>query len=302
MAKRKVTSYRPKAKPKSNRFNRWIYTGLVSAGLAAAGLVYQANKSNQIAVNDKNYTSITQSLENKVESQALVETRNDYTKRQEYLDNLLRGITIPYCSGVVYDHDGTKIIEYIRSELIEAGASKEDITLHLNEYKDSFSDGDYDAKVPKLLQLAAMNRASKIFIGRKLFEEYSLLDSDVRNILYHEGRHAVQQAKGSDFIPNGQLIEAINNKQIDLRVFYEIEELDANFHAINEVLSGKERVSKPYFMNNRLRNYIGNRLFLQEAEEKSSNLQKLFIRRAFEKVGVLDTKRISYVKFIGAAK
>jgi hypothetical protein len=77
---------------------------------------------------------------------SLETARTNPSVRQAYLDNLLANTKIPHCSGVSYDHDGTKIIGYLESEIRKVGETNTES--YITEYKKTFLGGQYDAQTP----------------------------------------------------------------------------------------------------------------------------------------------------------
>ncbi len=229
-------------------------------------------------------------LEMAVESQ-LNSARKDFTKRQAYLDNLLMGITIPHCSEVVYDHDGSKILDYIRAEMVSYSTPKKESEGIMRLHEQQFKGGYYDAKMPEILELSGMNRNSKIFLGRRIFEDFvHLTDEEIKHmIVAHEGRHTIQHAKGLGYIDKNLLIDGVANGLIEKRVVYEIAELDANYHGLKRILSGEFKVSREYFEATK-RHYYLNRARLENVLEESSAPQKRFIKAAFDNIKDLDLR------------
>lgn len=196
------------------------------------------------------------------------------TIRQKYLDDLLKTNQIPYCSGVVYDHTGDKIVDYIRSELASFSLSSSEKQAMLSSYASQFQGGKYDVKTPEILELSGKGRSSKIFVGRELFEVYTNLTSqDIRHILVaHEGRHAYQHAQGPPFFPKEKLLEGAWNGLISSEVLYRSFEVDANYSAIKRVESGEFSVSKAHF-NETKRKYMEDTRAIILATRKASPLQ-----------------------------
>ena len=102
---RKGYSPREKTPKISRKFLEIGAAALLAVSVSVGGFAYFSNRNvdNQIELRSEDKLSL----------------RIDSEKRQEYLLELLEGIEIPYCSGVIYDHDGSKIIEGVKSDLKE---------------------------------------------------------------------------------------------------------------------------------------------------------------------------------------
>lgn len=230
-----------------------------------------------------NHKSISIQNEEK-EIYTLNDARKNYIKRQKYLDDLLKGYNIPYCSGVVYDHDGSQIVDYVRQEALSV-KTPDEVEKIIQEYGEPFKGGNFDAKTPEILQLSAQSKTSKIFIGRKMFEEYlGFVDNDLRHIIVaHEGRHVEQHALGLEYLQKEELISGVNNNLIRFPVLYEVGEYDANAHSLRRVLSGEFKVSKTYLAEI-IKNYTANGIHLILASKNASPMEHKMILNVKEKM------------------
>ena len=199
-------------------------------------------------------------------------------KRQVYLDDLLKGIEIPFCSGVFYDHDGSKIVDYLISEVQDKGMPLDNQTI--NFYKEKFRNGNYNSEVPEIFDFSEKGKKSPIFVGRTLFKNKTG-SLDFKYILVaHEGRHAEQHARGIGYFNKEELIEGVNTGAIKHPVLYEVCELDANYHALKRIKSGEFKVDRAY--QDMKEDYDINRAKLTFVLDKSSDIQKRLITNALE--------------------
>ena len=132
-------------------------------------------------VPSKSDSTEIKSLDSLTES-ALTIARKDDSKRQEYLDNLLKGITIPFCDGVVYDNDGTKIVDYfvgvLKNELNASDDEAKKISVNmLSDCKE----GHYDARTPQLFNIMGKDKSLKIFVGADFFNKTLIKQQPLKN-------------------------------------------------------------------------------------------------------------------------
>ncbi len=115
MKNKKVKNQRKIKEERKQKLRRKIGRGFataISAGIITYGSIigynYFTDPSRNLEKIEYN------NLEEKAASEELKEARNNHLKRQQYLDNLLSDSPTPYSPGVFYDHDGTKIVEYVK--------------------------------------------------------------------------------------------------------------------------------------------------------------------------------------------
>ncbi len=266
--------------------------GIIISGLIA-GASY-LNRNEQIKENDEVKTVQARNQKEKEKSWvSLEEARKNPEKRQAYLNWLLRTNQIPYCSGVIYDHDGSKIVEYVKAEvqLIEKNPKLEEI---MHPYENAFKGGNYDAKTPEILELSGLNKKSKIFIGRKMFEEFGYLtEEDIKHIIVaHEGRHTEQHAKGLEYISKDRLLEAVHNNLIDNKVLYSIFEYDAIGYGLRRILSMEFPVSG-FYSNMVKSDFINNGFFLTKSSINGSEFQRELIVEIHQRIGKEELRDVS---------
>ena len=280
-AERKVNKLNSTQKYPSSKL---IVVGTLSAAVLGYVTYYSYSNystSEPVQVINESQEAFVYSLENRLNV-----ARKDYPKRQYYLNNLLQGITIPYCSGVIYDHDGSKILDYLRSEMESFGIPKKELEEEIIKFQElQVKGGYYNANTPEILQLSGMNRDSKIFIGRRIFEFEELTyltGEDIKHIIVaHEGRHVIQHAKGLGYLDREILFDSRNKGLIERKVVYEVAELDANYYGLKRILSGEFRVSKAYFEQTK-HSFLLNYSKLYSVLPKSSDIQRSFINSSFE--------------------
>lgn len=209
------------------------------------------------------------------------EARRNPEIRQVYLNELLNGREIPYCSGVVYDPEGIKIIGYIKSELEELGSAYSSEKL-IKPWEERFRNGNFDAKTPDVFDLSGKGRKSKIFLGRRLFEEEFRTSEDIKHIIIaHEGHHVLQHAKGLEYMKSKDIVYGINNKSLDHLLVREVIELDANYHGLKRIFSGEFDVSESY-REETIEVYNTQKRRIKSVINRSSDLQRKLITTALE--------------------
>ncbi len=252
----------------------------VIAGVGLAGLLaYCPLNRNDNAESPEQFRAAKISLE---------EARKDNRKRQEFLDDLLRTNEIPYCSGVVYDHDGKKIAEYLRGELLEIEGDKNKVEIKLIAYNQQFQNGMFDAKVIINPELSELERKSKIFVGRELFDFYtSFTGADIRHLIAaHEGRHVEQHVKGL-FLPRDIVLGGLKNSLLSKEVLYFALEYDASAQGLRKALSGEFNVSRGYLEKIK-KDFFTHGLNLTKAGATSSPLQRELIFNVQKSVAGID--------------
>lgn len=208
-------------------------------------------------------------------------------KRQKYLEEIFLEKEMPYCSGIVYDKDGSQIIDFIRAEIRTFDRDEAMIESSIREYEKLFRGGNYDAQTPEILELSELGRKTKIFVGRQFFEEKRfafLTKKDIECIIAnHENQHTKQYAEGLGLEEKKQVLEGIHSGSIDKTIYYALGELDANYHELRNILSGKFKTSEHYkesVKNKFLMDYIT----LYTSIKNSSPLQKKIIERGLSRV------------------
>ncbi len=194
---------------------------------------YSTNSQKTNYLEQKNYNK----LETAVLSPELAEAIKYPQKRQDYLDNLTRNSKLPYCSGIIYDPTGEKLVNYLLTLAKSKGLTEEDMKEGLIEARRSTANGNFDMKTPEILNFMGQGIKSKIFVGKEIFKgEYS--ESEIKSgIVDHEERHAEQIARGMGelgYLDTKTLIESVTSGEISVDCFYDIGELDALGKEISE--------------------------------------------------------------------
>lgn len=218
---------------------------------------------------------------------SLFDARKNPNYRQRFLDNLVAGIDIPYCDGVVYDHHGDKISGFYNRELMDAGYKKRDIANIIGQDLRSLGKGDYDLKTPDVFNAAGKSRHTKIFVGRKTFEDKDLFaDSEEikSGILHHESRHVEQYALWMDYLPSPEdIINELDKNKMNPKLLYEICEYDATAYELQRILTGKFSLSSE-FIKRRKREFVQEGLKLTSYYLHASEFEKDIIFRTHEAI------------------
>ncbi len=211
----------------------------------------------------------------------LEQAQVDPSLRQTYLGQLIAGKKLPYCNSVVYDHDGSKLLEHTYQDLIRQGLDKETADKIIAVKKQQIGDGSYAAMTPHSHFTRGRGESSTIFIGRRVFEQgIHQIEDDVAATIDHETRHAVQAAEGLplDYML-GDVKQAIFSGMVRMDTFENIGELDAYYHLLEKIKikQGKYHVSTTYlkFVESKVIDYY-NRL-LERRKELILQLERKLI-------------------------
>ncbi len=206
----------------------------------------------------------------------------DSNQRQRYLEDILQGREMPWCLGVVYDKDGSKIIAFIRTEIKALEKDELIVEESIKEYEKLFKGGNYDAKTPEILELSETNRKTKIFVGRQFFEDLRFLyltANDLECIIAnHENQHTRQYANGLKLKDKNSVLKGIHSGLIDKTVYYHLGELDADYHELKNIFSGEFKVSERY-RGEVQKKFLMEYIILYTSLKKSSNLQREIIEK-----------------------
>ena len=218
-------------------------------------------------------------LERAVQSQELREAIKDPSKRQAYLDRIVTNNLPPYCSEVVYDSSGEKLVNYIINLAKSRGIDKTEIAEPIEETRKEIKNGEFDAKTPEIFDFSGEGIKPPIFIGRKLFNG-GYEDLAISNcITAHEARHTEQVYKGLGelgYMDKETLLRAVKKGEIPSEVLYGIDEIDA----MNYELSALEpaKTNNNYYRNI-IKSYRATRSILERTVMLTKgNLHELMIR------------------------
>lgn len=273
-----------RAKQERQRASSARNSGLVVAlTLAVASVAWQLN--NYLGRPEPSPPAITH------RTTALDQARTNSAVRQSYLDNLLTNSQIPNCTGVVYDHDGTKIISYLESELARMGVKKTDKEFEeyrgaFEMYRKTFLGGKFDAQTPEIVEQSEIGEKSPIFVGRDLFEKYPYLnDADIRTILtVHEKTHVSQHANGLGYIKRDEILAVGETGRLRAETLYAIFELDAVAAELKATLQNPSIHSKEYIATTK-KMFMGYTFSLVKASKEVPEKQRDMIIRVLENVG-----------------
>jgi len=140
---------------------------LVLAGAAKLGNQYMENPSyNEASIaSERSFEQEKDVLPKSLFEQA----RTDSSKRSVFLSKLFEDSNIPNCSGIVYDHDGSKIIDYMKTRLRSTIVGEKALTPEIMWGFRRFHNGNYDANTPEIHDIGKNQEQSKIFVGRRIF-------------------------------------------------------------------------------------------------------------------------------------
>lgn len=225
----------------------------------------------------------------------------DSNLRQGYLEEIIKGRDMPWCSGVVYDSDGSKIINFIRTEVGTLEKDESVIDESIKEYEKLFQGGYYDAKTPEILELSGTKRKTKIFVGRQFFEDSKLAyisSKDFESIIAnHENHHTIQYATGLGLKDKSSILNGVNLGLISKTVYYHLGELDADYHELRNIFSGEFKVSQSYREDVK-KKFLLDYIILYTSLKKSSPLQKELIEKGLARAKDILPRGIDIEKFI----
>ena len=255
-------------KLKNISFNKVFLLGVLGIVLTTGYLLRDKHKISD----NSNVSSISQ-------------TENDTKSlRQRRIDSIIGNAKIPYCSGVIYDEDGSKIISFYEENMVRSPDDGK-----TNKFVGGFEEfrgGDYDFKTPDVLEWSGKGESIPIFIGRKLFEDQSfqyLTSEDIRHIVCaHEATHCKQHAEGFPYITSNELINGLRDGEIREMSAYYAFEYDAYCDDLPRAINGEFKVSERY-LNEKKKMFIQTGHGLNLAHKTASSLEQKLIEGALEK-------------------
>lgn len=223
------------------------------------------------------------------DSEALKEARKDSSPRvrQQFLDDLLRDVSIPYCSEVVYDPDGVKSYDYLREVVGAEEPDRRIVDLVAKKSLERVRKKRFQVYTLGLMTESKRNPIPKMFVSGYLFKDHLYNDVNIKHIFkYHEGRHCEQYFKGLEalgYIDDSALFDGLMDGAIKEDVKIIIEEGDAKNIEFKAIMSGESKVTLDLFKNI-ISKRIGYYKSLKEIEKHSSPIQKKFIENALKKL------------------
>lgn len=223
---------------------------LLGSALAVGGVffynkMYDSNKKAEIV----NLQPVKSSSDNIIPAPSFDEAKRESSKRQQFLDYLLRTNTIPYCDGIVYDGDSSRASEYMYKSLVSNGFDKEQARIIRSAFKIK-TDGKFDLMVPSFIDYRGKGLHTKIFVGKDVFEgnESNYLTSeDLRHmIVSNGGRQTEIYSKGSDHISTEELTKGLKEGTFREEILDNISRLDSFGRDVVSMKSGKFKVSQIY--------------------------------------------------------
>ena len=219
----------------------------------------------------------------------LSDARRDSSVRQRFLNTLVKKDEIPGCAGIVYDHEGTQIIEYINQQIAIAQrlTNLKDSPESIGENLDSFKGGNYDVKTPEILQLSGQGRTVPIFVGKQFFEskEFSYLSApEMKAVLvFHEGEHVRQHRDGFPYLSKEEIQDSLEHKTLDPLVLYESYEYDARIREVPRVLSSPSLGW--YFKEDVKARFLASGFYLTKSSKGASPQQQRLVEQLHSVVG-----------------
>ncbi len=248
--------------------------GLTGVALGLGGVWYGTRKATSLVA------PVAKSVPAQQRSALAVtftDAQKDPTLRQAYLTQLIGTNTIPFCTGVVYDHDGSAMQGYYK----KVGATD------FIQKVDVVRGGDYDMKTPDVLNTAGRGESVPIFVGRQLFDAQAfayMVPEDIRHVLIaHEGHHCHQHAQGLSYLSPEGALQGLNDETIHPTFWYFIAEQDAYLHDLPRLLRGEFKGSE-YHVNDSKRRFIENGLNLTKASRIARPLELRLFQGVMEAI------------------
>ncbi len=243
---------------------------LINASIALAiGSAIYLHQSNTLpeARHTNSLSPSSISLEQTVTNAISFEyARQNASVRQAYLNQVIEKKNMPYCSAVVYDHDGNSISNYFWNAISKLEPNKTTVLNLVKEQQVSIRKQQLHMQVPDILQLSGQGNKVPLFVSRRFFEDSSttyLANEEVRNVIEgHEGRHTEQHALGLPYFSRERLISGIQSSNILPLVAFAITELDADGHALLSAVQGKHKVREAYVQGLQSRFMMGQKTLL----------------------------------------
>jgi hypothetical protein len=205
--------------------------------------------------------------------------------RQAYLESLVSSNDIPYSSGVIYDPDGQKMLEYYRNLISNVETNPAEIEIALEKVRQSLKDPNTPIKTPEFFDLSGQGIKPPIYVNKLLFEANEPLCStseDMAHVIrYHEGRHAEQFSVGLialGYLDKGTILRGIKKGDIIYELVYGLGEIDALNSELSAIEAGKSRVSKKMY-EKALGEYRQGRALFEKALQIDSPVQQELIKK-----------------------
>ena len=208
-------------------------------------------------------------------------------ERDQLAKDLSSELEIPFSSGVVYDHDGSKILDHIE-ELMKAEPDETIRTEVVNKYRNIFLNRGYSARVPYINISGKLGYdKAPIFLGKLIFEHpvfsgYTV--RDLRSVVEkHEHVHCEQNAKGYWFVEKEDFHKGIEEGRYSGDLIANLRELDAMKVQVDDMMSNTE-LSRRYKLRTLtiLEKYYG--LALQELDKSPTEGNKKLFRRDMQRL------------------
>ena len=172
---------------------------------------------------------------------SLDETVNNESLRQDFLTQLDLGI--PYCSGIIYDPEGTQSKTFFLDLSYNLGITNKKILQQLDQLPKK---KDYYTQIPLAPHFFLLNKKFPLFIGAKFFNGEFNKEEVSHALVTHEGRHLEQLAIGFPYFDNISLKESWIKGEINPRVIGCIAELDADYNSLLSIQKNEFQVRDGY--------------------------------------------------------
>ncbi|MBI5393320.1 hypothetical protein HZA96_05615 [Candidatus Woesearchaeota archaeon] len=259
--------------------------------LSSIGIVAIVNSCDDKEITKSPPSIVYLSPEEKVIT--LAAAKADSTKRQAYLDKLVAASKIPFCNGIVYDNDGSKILRYTKQDLIAQNLDAKTIDSLINARKQDLKERLYLAITPHSYFTRGRDESGKIFIGPDLFDrEAYQIDGDYKATIAHEARHLLQHAKGLPFDyllgenkgDESKIKELIFKGELRIYCFEMVGELDAYYETLQRIQKKEFLVSDMH-----LESIINNYRNLRKTIERNLNIpasstEELFLTAVLDRM------------------
>jgi hypothetical protein len=207
----------------------------------------------------------------------LTQARQYPALRQAFLDQRAGTNHIPYCEGVFYDHEGTRL------QAFYALTGTGETTIG----EKGIRNGMYDFKTPNILNKADQGNKTPILVGRGAFENPKLsylTEGDFKHlILAHEAHHCRQKGEGLLGTSGEELLQGLEQKNLFPAFLYHIAEHDAYAHDLPRLLKGEFNASPTYIFKAK-RKFITNGHNLVKASRFARPLELRLFYKIMDKV------------------
>lgn len=249
-------------------------------------------------------------------SDALRDARKNPAERQKYLDELIDINQLPFCEGVVYDHDGSKVIDYGKAQVKKldlddpvyrpflekmvqqiAGFQlpltpevrerlREQMVNNMEGFRQRSTNTNYVAIVFTPVIMRGRGYKAKIFVSKIMFEGDHLLPTDDEikwGLREHEYRHVLQHTLGmnADLVLPDHISYHLLREDIHSETATYVQELDAEQQALQATQKGNYHLRTAWLRGN-VKLYIMHIGLLTSQYVLSHGVERTYIGAALE--------------------